>query len=103
MRREDISRFMADIQDEFKIVVVQAIRALCHKYPQKHRALLNFLSSVLREEGGGLVVGADGLDIPVCRTEALVAQLNQPVVLGIRPDGQRSAMNVQPFGGKSGE
>jgi coatomer protein complex subunit gamma len=38
--------------DDFKIVVVEAIRSLCLKFPAKYRALMNFLSSVLREEGG---------------------------------------------------
>ena len=33
-------------------VCPQAIRSLCLKFPQKHRALMNFLSNVLREEGG---------------------------------------------------
>eukprot|EP00983_Pelagomonas_calceolata_P032056 1006448-Pelagomonas_calceolata.AAC.1 len=40
------------LADDFKIVVVEAIRALCLKFPQKYRALMNFLSNVLREEGG---------------------------------------------------
>ena len=31
---------------------VQAIKALCLKYPRKHRVLLKFLSHMLREEGG---------------------------------------------------
>ena len=35
-----------------KVMVVDAIRSLCLKYPQKHRTLINFLSNVLREEGG---------------------------------------------------
>ena len=43
---------MTDIADEFKIVVVEAIRSLCLKFPQKYRALMNFLSGVLREDGG---------------------------------------------------
>ncbi|KAG0496249.1 hypothetical protein HPP92_000940 [Vanilla planifolia] len=47
-----ISNFMSDIADEFKIVVVEAIRSLCLKFPLKHRALMNFLSNILREEGG---------------------------------------------------
>ena len=47
-----IGSFMTDIGDEFKIVVVEAIRSLCLKFPQKYRALMNFLSSVLREDGG---------------------------------------------------
>jgi len=49
---KQISAFMGDIADEFKIVVVDAIKNLCIKYPQKHRVLLNFLANFLREEGG---------------------------------------------------
>jgi len=49
---KQISLFMTELADEFKIVVVNAIRALTLKYKKKHRMLLAFLSSVLREEGG---------------------------------------------------
>jgi coatomer protein complex subunit gamma len=49
---KQISAFMGEIADEFKVVVVDAIRALCLKYPQKHRVLLVFLANFLREEGG---------------------------------------------------
>ena len=33
-------------------MVVESIRSLSLKFPQKHRVLMNFLSSILREEGG---------------------------------------------------
>ncbi|KAF0689922.1 Aste57867_18663 [Aphanomyces stellatus] len=49
---KQIHTFMGEIADEFKIVVVDAIRNLCVKYPQKHRMLLSALSTFLREEGG---------------------------------------------------
>ncbi|KAL2650491.1 hypothetical protein R1flu_018619 [Riccia fluitans] len=49
---KQITNFMSDIADEFKIVVVEAIRSLCLKFPQKYRVLMNFLSNILREEGG---------------------------------------------------
>jgi coatomer protein complex subunit gamma len=49
---KQISSFMTEIADEFKIVVVTAIRQLCLKYPQKHRVLVGFLAATLREEGG---------------------------------------------------
>merc|ERR1712194_825393 len=49
---KQITSFMSEIADEFKIVVVDAIRAMCIKFPQKHRLLMTFLSNVLREEGG---------------------------------------------------
>ncbi|RHY29103.1 hypothetical protein DYB32_005431 [Aphanomyces invadans] len=49
---KQINTFMNEIADEFKIVVVDAIRNLCVKYPQKHRMLLSALSTFLREEGG---------------------------------------------------
>jgi len=49
---KQISSFMSEISDEFKIVVVQAIASLCSKFPRKHGVMINFLSSMLREEGG---------------------------------------------------
>ncbi|CAM9356473.1 unnamed protein product [Phaeothamnion confervicola] len=49
---KQISTFMNEIADEFKVIVVQAIRQLCLKYPQKHRVLVGFLATFLREEGG---------------------------------------------------
>ena len=36
---KQITSFMSDIADEFKIVVVEAIRSLCLKFPLKHRSL----------------------------------------------------------------
>lgn len=33
-----------------QVVVVQAISALCQKYPRKHAVLMNFLFTMLREE-----------------------------------------------------
>ncbi|KAK7588230.1 hypothetical protein V9T40_005475 [Parthenolecanium corni] len=49
---KQISSFVNEISDEFKIVVVQAIRDLCEKFPRKHTVLMNFLSGMLRDEGG---------------------------------------------------
>lgn len=49
---KQISSFMADITDEFKIIVVDAIRSLCLKFPAKQAVMLSFLSGVLRDEGG---------------------------------------------------
>lgn len=49
---KQISAFMTEIGDEFKIIVVKAIRELCVKYPKKHRVMVGFLATFLREEGG---------------------------------------------------
>lgn len=49
---KQIATFVAEISDEFKVVIVQAIRALCTKFPRKHSIMINFLSQMLREEGG---------------------------------------------------
>ena len=43
---------MSEISDEFKIVVVQAISALCKKYPRKHSVMMEHLAKMLRDEGG---------------------------------------------------
>lgn len=49
---KQISSFMGEIGDEFKVVVVRAIRELCVKYPAKHRVMVGFLATFLRDEGG---------------------------------------------------
>ena len=49
---KQISGFMADITDEFKVTVVEAIRTLCLKFPSKQAGMLSFLSGILRDEGG---------------------------------------------------
>lgn len=49
---KQISAFMSEISDEFKVIVVNAIRALCLKFPSKQSVMLTFLSGVLRDEGG---------------------------------------------------
>jgi coatomer protein complex subunit gamma len=49
---KQIATFVSEISDEFKVVVVQAIKSLCLKFPRKHGILMNFLSGMLRDEGG---------------------------------------------------
>lgn len=49
---KQISGFMSEITDEFKITIVEAIRTLCLKFPSKQAAMLQFLSGILRDEGG---------------------------------------------------
>ena len=49
---KQIGNFIGELADEFKVVVVEAIRSLCIKFPAKHRGMLNFLSMCLREDGG---------------------------------------------------
>ncbi|CDW55059.1 coatomer subunit gamma [Trichuris trichiura] len=48
---KQISSFVSEISDEFKVVVVEAIRSLCMRYPKKSSVLLSFLSTMLRDEG----------------------------------------------------
>ena len=45
---KQIATFVSEISDEFKVVVVQAIKSLCLKFPRKHGILMNFLSGMLR-------------------------------------------------------
>mmetsp|Transcript_8044 Transcript_8044/g.13313 ORF Transcript_8044/g.13313 Transcript_8044/m.13313 type:complete len:951 (-) Transcript_8044:149-3001(-) len=49
---KQISAFLTDIADEYKITVVRSLTQLCLTYPSKHRILVGFLSNFLREEGG---------------------------------------------------
>lgn len=36
-----------------QVVVVQAISALCQKYPRKHSVMMTFLSNMLRDDVRG--------------------------------------------------
>lgn len=47
-----ISDFMDEISDEFKIIVIDAIRTLSLKFPLKYKSMLTFLNDILRDEGG---------------------------------------------------
>lgn len=49
--KKQITSFMSDISDEFKIVIVKAIKEIYTKSP-KHKSMLAFLATFLREEGG---------------------------------------------------
>eukprot|EP00039_Didymoeca_costata_P018561 m.333994 g.333994 ORF g.333994 m.333994 type:complete len:867 (-) comp17263_c0_seq1:57-2657(-) len=49
---KQITSFLSEISDEFKIVVVNAIKTLCMKFPKKYGVMMTFLSGVLRDEGG---------------------------------------------------
>jgi coatomer protein complex subunit gamma len=49
---KQIAIFMAEISDEFKIVIIEAVKTLCLKFPSKYVVMLTFLASSLREEGG---------------------------------------------------
>merc|ERR1719440_845525 len=48
---KQITTFMSDISDVFKIEVVRAVKALCLQYPAKYKTLMAFLSTNLREDG----------------------------------------------------
>lgn len=49
---KQITTFLPEISDEFRVIIVDAIRALCLKFPAKQSVMLNFLAGVLRDEGG---------------------------------------------------
>ncbi|KAF9531865.1 coatomer subunit gamma [Crepidotus variabilis] len=49
---KQITGFLSEISDEFKVIIVEAVRSLCLKFPTKHASMLTFLSGVLRDEGG---------------------------------------------------
>lgn len=49
---KQITSFITELTDEFKMIVVEAIRSLSLKFPKKQAAMLSFLSGMLRDEGG---------------------------------------------------
>eukprot|EP01133_Synstelium_polycarpum_P003463 gene3463-3939_t len=48
---KQIANFLGDINDEFKIVVVESITSLSVKFPKKFKHLILFLNKILRDEG----------------------------------------------------
>lgn len=48
---KQITTFMSDISELFKIEVVRAVKGLCLQYPSKYKTLMSFLSTNLREDG----------------------------------------------------
>jgi coatomer protein complex subunit gamma len=49
---KQITTFMSEISDDFKVTIVEAIRTLAIKFPSKHASIFTLLSQTLREEGG---------------------------------------------------
>jgi coatomer protein complex subunit gamma len=49
---KQITGFMNEIADEFKIIIVEAVRSLCIKFPSKQFQMMTFLATGLRDEGG---------------------------------------------------
>ncbi|OCK77040.1 coatomer subunit gamma [Lepidopterella palustris CBS 459.81] len=49
---KQISGFMGEIDDAFKVTIVEAVRTLALKFPAKQSGFLAFLSGILRDEGG---------------------------------------------------
>ena len=48
---KQITSFMSDLSDEFKVVVVESVKLLCGKFPDKYPVMLQFLSDALKDEG----------------------------------------------------
>lgn len=68
------------------MVVVQAISALCQKYPRKHAVLMNFLFTMLREEVRAGIWGVTGLIQGVIWLLAPCSVWSQDPLLGGYPD-----------------
>jgi coatomer protein complex subunit gamma len=49
---KQITGFMTEITDEFKVTIVEAVRTLALKFKAKQSGFLAFLSGILRDEGG---------------------------------------------------
>ncbi|KAF1743839.1 hypothetical protein MXB_5527, partial [Myxobolus squamalis] len=47
-----ISSFLSEITESFRIIIVKELKYLALKYPAKSRLFLNFITTMLREEGG---------------------------------------------------
>lgn len=47
-----LSNYLPDISEEFKIVIVDSVTTMAAKFPSKSKNLLKFLGETLREDGG---------------------------------------------------
>ena len=47
-----ITQFMSEISDEFKIELRESIKILCFRMPQKQGLLVKFVGGILKEDGG---------------------------------------------------
>jgi len=48
---KQITTFMSDLSDEFKVVVVESVKLLTSKFPDKFQIMLQFLADALKDEG----------------------------------------------------
>lgn len=48
---KQIETFMSEISDEFKIIVIDAVRSLCLKFPSKHEEIMAFIAHHLIQTG----------------------------------------------------
>ena len=48
---KQITSFMSDISDVYKVEVVRAVKHLALQYPAKYKPIMHFISTNLREEG----------------------------------------------------
>lgn len=49
-----ISRFIHDVSDDFKIIIIDAVRTLSLNFPQEWKSIVKFLMDVLKNSEGGL-------------------------------------------------
>lgn len=49
---DQISNFMSEVSDEFKIELIDSIKILCLRMPQKQNLLIRFVGGILKDEGG---------------------------------------------------
>nr|CAI6664001.1 CIH_HP1_G0043680.mRNA.1.CDS.1 [Saccharomyces cerevisiae] len=48
-----ITNFIHDVSDDFKIIIIDAVRTLSLNFPQEWKSILNFLIDVLKNSEGG--------------------------------------------------
>ncbi|KAM8974093.1 coatomer subunit gamma-2 isoform 1-T1 [Pelodytes ibericus] len=81
---KQISTFVSEISDEFKVVVVQAISALCQKYPRKHTVMMTFLSNMLRDDNAVSLQG--GFDYKRAIVDCIISIIEE------NPDSKESGL-----------
>uniref|UniRef100_A0A7S1KQR0 Coatomer subunit gamma n=1 Tax=Percolomonas cosmopolitus TaxID=63605 RepID=A0A7S1KQR0_9EUKA len=86
---KQITSFMSNISDEFKIFVVEAMQLLIQKYPNKHLSIIKFLNEVLRDEGG--------YEFKKMIVDTMISVIRQQNTVGMTAEGM-SAIDVKEAG-----
>ncbi len=76
--QSQILAYVSEISDDFKIVIVDAVKSLGLKFPKKYKSMLLFLGNVLREDGG--YAHKEATVDAICQLLAQIPEAREPAL-----------------------